>query len=115
LVGHRTAQFFGVSRVVVYKRSDVSDETFALIYILKAGGESFCRTSAEWPLCRCTVDVTARGANGSGSDTGQGALVRTSLDSKGLCNDGVSSSDCVVSIRVFSEFRSCGDRWSWPT
>ena len=90
-----------------------SEETFALIYILKAGGECFCRTSAEWPLWRCTVDVTARGANGGGCDTGQGALVSTCLDRKQLFNDAVSSSDCAVSIKgllVNSELLATGGR-----
>jgi len=111
LIEHRTAQFFGVWRVVVYKRSDVFGRNFCSHVYFE--GEDFCRTSAEWPLCRCTVDVTARGANGGGCDTGQGALVSTCLDRKQLFNDAVSSSDCAVSIKgllVNSELLATGGR-----
>jgi len=80
---------------------------------LKAGGVGFGITSAEWPLWRCTVDVTACGADSGGCDMGQRALANTCLESRRKFNDAVSSSDCVVSILdwlVNSEGVAAGDR-----
>ena len=95
-MGFRTAQLFGVWRVAFRNVPTCSQEPFAVIFILKAGGVG----SPERALGRHSGDVLLMSPlvvhTAVMMWTGQRAVVRTSLHGRRQFNDAISSSYVVV-------------------
>jgi len=95
-VGFRTAQLFGVWRVAFRNVPTCSQEPFAVIFILKAGGVG----SPERALGRHSGDVLLMSPLVVQTAvmvwTGQRAVARSSLHSRRQLNDAISSSYVVV-------------------